>query len=53
LRRFCAAALRCRVFTGLLPARERRLIAFPQGLGLRLLSKGITAENCDWRNGLQ
>jgi hypothetical protein len=28
--RFCIAALRCRSFTDLLPALERRLIAFPK-----------------------
>jgi hypothetical protein len=37
---------------GLLLALERRRIAHPKSLGLRRFSKWITAENCDWRNGV-
>src|SRR6516165_79837 len=51
LRRF-GIALRLRAFASLLLALERRRIAHPKGLGLRRLSKSITAGICDRRNAL-
>jgi hypothetical protein len=53
LRRFGISALRRRALAGSLLALERRRIANPKALDYADFQSGITAEICDWRNGVQ
>ena len=50
---FRVFALRPRALASLLLALERRRIAYPKAQDYADFQRGIRAEICDWRNGVQ